>query len=149
MTSRTNCDAAGPNRGREPDALRFALETRRHEAVQRYLNGDPIEQICREMGCAKSWLYKWKKRYQVTNPDWARPRSRRPETTPRKTPEAIEAHIIQLSQTLATPASRTVSARRIRAHLAQHSGAVIPSIRTIYRILNRHRKEVSSHSLTP
>ena len=37
-----------------------ALEQRRQEAIQRYLDGDPIEQICREMRCSKSWLYKWK-----------------------------------------------------------------------------------------
>jgi transposase-like protein len=45
-----------------------ALEQRRQEAIQRYLDGDPIEQICREMRCSKSWLYKWKNRYQVTEP---------------------------------------------------------------------------------
>ena len=43
--------------------LPSALERRRQEALERYLAGDPIEVICREMGCAKSWLYKWKKRY--------------------------------------------------------------------------------------
>ena len=34
------------------------LQRRRQEVLERYLAGDPIEVICREMGCAKSWLYK-------------------------------------------------------------------------------------------
>ena len=33
-------------------------EQRRHQAVARYLAGDKIEDICREMQCAKSWLFK-------------------------------------------------------------------------------------------
>jgi hypothetical protein len=37
------------------------LQRRRQEGLERYLAGDPIEVICQEMGCAKSWLYKWKK----------------------------------------------------------------------------------------
>jgi transposase-like protein len=58
--------------------------------VKRYLNGDPIEVICHEMGCSKSWLYKWKNRYQAAEPTWSQERSRRPKTTPAKTPESIE-----------------------------------------------------------
>jgi transposase len=38
-------------------------ERRRQQAVARYLAGDPIETICHEMRCSKSWLYKWKNRY--------------------------------------------------------------------------------------
>ena len=125
-----------------------ALEQRRQEAIQRYLDGDPIEQIGREMRCSKSWLYKWKNRYQVTEPDWARPRSRRPVTTPSKTPAAIEAQIVWLWQTLSPSGSPTRSARVIRDQLGQYGGASVPSIRTIYRILNRHAKEVNSHTST-
>ena len=35
-----------------------ALPLRRQDAVKRYRADDPIEAICRELGCAKSWLYK-------------------------------------------------------------------------------------------
>jgi transposase-like protein len=40
-----------------------ARHLRRPDAIERYLAGDPIETICREMGCSKSWLYKWTNRY--------------------------------------------------------------------------------------
>ena len=110
MTSRTKHHAAGQNQRKETRALPSALQRRRQEALQRYLAGDPIEVICREMGCAKSWLYTWKHRYQVTEPDWFQEHSRRPETTPTKTPEALEAEIVRLRQTLAPDGSGTVSA---------------------------------------
>jgi transposase-like protein len=116
--------------------------------VERYLGGDPIEVICREMGCSKSWLYKWKNRYQVTEPDWFQERSRRPETTPTKTPDALEAKIVRLRQTLSPDESGTVSAGVMRDHLRQHGVESIPSRRTIYRILNRQAKEVNSHAFT-
>ena len=91
MTSRTNGHAEGQNRAADSDAVLCDLETRRQEAVKRYLDGEPIEQICQAMRCSKSWLYKWKNRYQVTEPDWSQPRTRRPATFSSKTPETVEA----------------------------------------------------------
>src|SRR3989475_9252243 len=89
------------------DVTPSTLAQRRQLAVQRYLDGDRIETICREMGCAKSWLYKWKKRYQATEPTWAPGHSRRPETTPPKTPDRIEVTIIQFRQTLSSDRAKT------------------------------------------
>jgi hypothetical protein len=148
MTSRTNCSSEGQHqRGKSP-TLPSALERRRQEALERYLAGDPIEVICREMGCAKSWLYTWKNRYQVTEPDWFQAYSRRPETTPTKTPDALEAQIVQLRHTLSPDGLGTVSADVIRDHLRHHGAKSIPSRRTIYRILKRQAKEVNSHAFT-
>ncbi len=148
MTSRTNRHLEGRYLDGTADGTPSTLEQRRQLAVQRYLNGDRIETICHEMGCAKSWLYKWKKRYWATEPTWAQERSRRPETTPTKTPEDIESVIIQLRQTLAPDGADTVSARVIQAHLRHHSSASLPSLRTIYRILNRQPKKGASPSGT-
>src|SRR5215470_10198833 len=117
MTSRTNRHSVGRNQGGSGEVAPADLEYRRQLAVKRYLDGDPIERICQEMGCAKSWLYKWKQRYQAAEPTWSQERSRRPKTTPAKTPEAIEAILIALRQTLAPDGSAPVSARVIRDHL--------------------------------
>jgi transposase-like protein len=124
------------------------LEQRRQDAITRYLAGDPIAVICRECGCSKSWLYKWKQRYQVTEPTWAREQSRRPETTPTKTPQAVEVEIVRLRQMVLPSTAGTVSARWIRERLRQQHVESIPSLRTIYRILKRHTKEVTSTSCT-
>ena len=148
MTSRTNSHLGGQNLGGTDEVTPSNLEQRRQLAVQRYLDGDLIETICHEMGCAKSWLYKWKNRYQVTEPEWFQEHSRRPETTPTKTPDALEAEIVRLCHTLSLDGSGMVSAGVIRDHLRQHRVESIPSRRTIYRILNRQTQEVTSHVFT-
>jgi transposase-like protein len=148
MTSRTNHHAEGHNQGGAGEVTPADLESRRQLAVKRCLDGDPIERICREMGCSKSWLYKWKNRYQAAEPTWSQERSRRPKTTPAKTPEAIEAAIIDLRRTLSPEGSEPASARGIRDHLCQHPIASLPSLRTIYRIFNRQRQEAPFSSIT-
>jgi transposase-like protein len=147
MTSRTNRHSGGRNQGDPGEVAPSDLEQRRQLAVERYLAGDPIAVICQEMGCAKSWLYKWKHRYQATEPAWFTARSRRPETTPSKTPETVAVAIMRLHQTLSPDASGTVRARVIRDHLGQHGVTSIPSMRTIYRILNRQTQEGASQSV--
>jgi len=147
MTSRTNHHLGGQNLGGTDEVTPSNLEQRRQLAVQRYLDGDLIETICHEMGCSKSWLYKWKHRYQATEPTWSQEHSRRPETTPTKTPEGLEAAIIQLRQTLSPDGAETVSARVIQDHLSHHPIASIPSLRTIYHILNRQPKKGASQSV--
>ena len=97
-------------------------------------------------GCSKSWLYKRKNRYEGTEPEWVEERSRRPQSTPTKTPDALGAEIVRLRHTLVPDGSGTVSADVIRDHLRQRRVESLPSRRTIYRILNRQAKEVNSHS---
>jgi transposase-like protein len=141
MTSRTNRHSGGQNPGGTGEVAPLDFEKRRQLAVKRYLDGDPIEVICQEMGCSKSWLYKWKNRYQAAEPTWSQERSRRPKTTPARTPEAIEAAISDLRRTLAPEGSEPASARGIRAPLCQHPSASLPSLRTISRLLNRQSQE--------
>jgi len=140
MTSRTNHHAEGHDQHGNLPAPLSALQRRRQDAVKRYLDGDPIEAICRELGCSKSWLSKWKTRYEASEPTWSQERSRRPRTTPTKTPAAVEIAIVGLSETL----SPGVSAQVIEEHLRRHQGDAIPSRRTIARILKRCAKEVPS-----
>jgi transposase len=141
MTSRTNGHMGDEHHRRKTPTLLSAHERRRQEAVARYLAGDRIEVICQEMGCSKSWLYKWKTRYQVSDPDWVQERSRRPQTTPTKTPEALEAQIVWLRQALSSDRSGAVNVDAIRDHLRQQGSGSIPSRRTIYRILKRQARE--------
>jgi transposase-like protein len=141
MTSRTNGHSEGQHQAGHLRSPRSALDLRRQEALERYLAGDPIEGICQELSCSKSWLYKWKKRYQVTDPDWVQEHSRRPQRNPTKTPDTLEAEIVWLRQALSPDGSGTVSADVIRDHLRQQGGGSIPSRRTIYRILKRQARE--------
>lgn len=148
MRSRTKTTSADPHQDLRVQTKPSGLEQRRQDAITRYLAGDPIEAICRELGCSKSWLYKWKQRYHVTEPNWSHEQSRRPETTPTKTPQAVEVEIVRLRDMSLPSASGTVSAQVIRERLRQQHVESIPSLRTIYRILKRHAKEVTSNSCT-
>jgi transposase-like protein len=138
MTSRTKHHPAGQDQVGPTPAPLSALHRRRQDAIERYLAGNPIETICREMGCSKSWLYKWKNRYEASKPTWFQERSRRPRSIPTQTPEALERAIIRLRDSLSPGESRGVSAQVIREHLRRHHVAPLPSRRTIYRILKRH-----------
>ena len=75
-------------------------EDRRHQAMARYLAGDKIEGICRDLHCAKSWLYKWKARYRADNPAWVTSRSTQPQRKPSQTPPPVVEHILTLSRAL-------------------------------------------------
>jgi len=117
-------------------------EQRRQRAIDRYLAGDPIEDICQELACSKSWLYKWRDRYLATDLSWSAARSRRPRTTPTKTPQRIVQVVVALRQTLAQQ-GHDCGAAAIQRALAQQGIEPVPAQRTIYRILHRYAKEVS------
>ena len=118
-----------------------AQEQRRQQAIARYLAGDLIEDICRELACSKSWLYKWRERYLATDPSWSAARSKRPRTTPTKTPQRIAQAVVALHHMLAQQGTGG-GAAAIQQALAQQGIEPVPSRRTIYRILYRYAQEV-------
>src|SRR5256885_16824465 len=119
-----------------------AHEPRRQRAIDRYLAGDPIEDICRELACSKSWLYKWRDRSLATDPSWSTARSRRPRTTPTTTPQRIAQVVVALRQTLAQHGTGC-GAAPIQQALAQQRRGPVPSQRTIYRIVHRSAQKVT------
>ena len=119
--------------------MSYPQEQRRQQAVARYLAGDKIEDICREMQCAKSWLFKWKARYQADDPSWAQEQLRRPRSNPSKTAQAVEQAVVALHRTL-VQSGKGGRAASVRQALKQQGTEPVPSLRTIYRILQRHAK---------
>ncbi len=132
--------------GQGGSPLPHGNEDRRHQAMARYLAGDRIEDICRELGCAKSWLYKWRARYQANDPAWARERARRPRSNPRQTPDRIEEAIVHLCQVWGPQGSGRTSAATIWQVLKEQAIDPLPSRRTISRILQRHTKEANRNT---
>ena len=118
-------------------------EQRRQQAIDKYLAEDPIEDICRQLACSKSWLYKWRDRYQAGDPAWAQEVSRRPTTSPAKLSATLEEKIVYLLQTAVSTGAGPASAAAIRRALKDTGVEHIPSRRTIYRVLQRHEKEVT------
>ena len=115
---------------------------RRHQAINKSLAGDKIEDICQQLACSKSWLYKWRDRYDAQNPAWTQERSTRPKSHPTQTPEHVARAIVSLDETLRHNGTGG-SATAIMRALAQHGIEPVPSRRTIYRIVRRHDKEVT------
>jgi transposase-like protein len=116
-------------------------EHRRHQAIARYLAGDKIEAICRDLHGSKSWLYKWKARYRANDPGWATGRSTQPRCKPSQTPQPLAQSVVTLRRTLVQSGQRG-SAAAIQQGLKQQGIAPIPSLRTIYRIWQYYAKEV-------
>jgi len=130
----------------QPDAqgglpLPHSGEDRRHQAIARYLAGDKIEDIRRELRYTKSWLYKWRDRYQADDPTWGQERTRRPRSNARQTPDSLAEAIVHLCQTLESKGSDRASAATIWQALKEQGIDPLPSRRTIYRILQRHTQE--------
>jgi transposase-like protein len=132
----------------QPDAPRYlplspSGEDRRRQAIARYLAGERIEEICRELGCSKSWLFKWRDRYRADDPTWTQEQTRRPRSNPRQTPDTIAEAIIHLYQAWKSQASRRTSVATIWQALKEQGIAPLPSRRTIYRIVQRYSKEAN------
>ena len=116
-------------------------EQRRKQAIDTYLAGDKVEDICRQLACAKSWLYKWRDRYDAQNPAWTQERSTRPKSHPTQTLESVERAVVSLHLTLLHNGTGG-GVTAITHALAQQGIEPVPSRRTIYRILRRHHKGV-------
>jgi transposase-like protein len=113
----------------------------RRYALDKYLADDKVEDICRHLACSKSWLYKWRKRYDAANPAWVRERSTRPKHSPTRTPDHVAQAIVSLYETLRHNGTGG-SATAIMRALTQQGVEPVPSRRTIYRIVRRYRTEV-------
>jgi transposase InsO family protein len=92
--------------------------------------------IARQHGISRAWLYQLLARYREGGYPALEPRSRRPHSSPARTPPDVEAAILELRTELAA-AGHDAGPATIAHHLVQRSGSS-PSIATIWRILRRH-----------
>jgi len=87
-------------------------------------------------------LYKWKARYQADDPAWTTGLSTQPRHKASQTPQPMAQSIVTLHRTL-VQRGKSGSAAAIQEGLRQQGIAPIPSLRTIYRIVQRYAKEDS------
>ena len=74
-------------------------EHRRHQAINKYLAEDKVEDICRQLVCSQSWLYTWRDRSDAHNLAWGQERSTRPQHSPTQTPAHVARAIVSLHVT--------------------------------------------------
>ena len=106
-------------------------------AVQRFKAGESPESICVSLGKSRRWLYKWVKRYNNNDSSWFEDSSRRPHSTPHRTPVEIE-QIVKMVRLNLYNKDLFCGAQAILWELEDLDVQPLPSARTINRILARN-----------
>jgi transposase InsO family protein len=93
-------------------------------------------ELCRRFGISRDKGYKWLRRYAAFGRAGLADRSRRPQHSPERTSEAVEAEVLRLRA-----ASNNVwGGRKIAAAMRRAGKAPAPAASTITAILRRHGK---------
>lgn len=89
----------------------------------------PLSEVCRDFGVCRATAYKWLARHDAGQP--MADRSRRPHRSPGRTPEPLEAAVLEVRDRFGW------GPRKITAYLKNH-GHPAPPVRTAAAILRRH-----------
>ena len=95
--------------------------------------GANIRELCRRFGISPTTGYKWLQRFREEGDSGLRDRSRRPESSPRRCPHAIEKIVVDLRDLHPMWGGRKISKRLRDLHVP---GIPVPS--TVTNILRRH-----------
>jgi transposase InsO family protein len=103
------------------------------------VEGQSVKEVCEAHDMSRSWLYELIARYRQAGEEGLRAQSKRPRSSPRRVPAAIEEEIVALRKEL-TDLGVDAGAVTIHYHLLarhrRHKQAV-PSVATIWRVLTR------------
>lgn len=69
---------------------------RRREVVQALGAGEPVARVARRHGVSRTTVYKWQARHEAEGESGLADHSRRPRTSPRRTPPEMEALVCEL-----------------------------------------------------
>jgi transposase InsO family protein len=97
--------------------------------------GRTKSEVARDYRISRQWVHEVIKRFDAEGEAGLEPRSRRPRTSPRRIPEALEDEIVEVRKSLADQ-GLDAGAHTIAFHLAERHGAT-PSAATIWRVLSR------------
>ena len=107
------------------------VEDQRKEFAQAAMCCNNFSALCREFGITRRTGQKWVDRYAANEP--LTDRSRRPHTSPSRTPEAVEQLILRMRAD-----NPGWGAKTIQDVLVKDGYAGIPCIKTVNNILKRH-----------
>ena len=99
------------------------------------IEGRSKAEVSRDYGVSPRWVYEICRRYDAEGEAGLLPRSRRPHTSPARTPPEVEDEILELRKDLLDK-GLDAGAHTIAAHLERRHGRA-PSVSTIWRILSR------------
>lgn len=95
--------------------------------------GANIRRLCRRFGISAKTGYKWIQRFQEGGEGALQDRSRRPHSSPQRTPQTIQRAVLQVRDR-----HPVWGARKIRARLEAQGMSDLPSVSTITAILWRN-----------
>lgn len=105
----------------------------RLEFVKLALANGNISKLCREFGISRKTGYKWLHRYRENGAEGLQDHSRRPHTSPNRTPAEMEQRVLALRDKQPAWGGRKIS------RILQNKGIVgVPPPSTITEILRRH-----------
>jgi transposase InsO family protein len=99
------------------------------------VEGRSKSEVAREYRVSRRWVQELVKRFDAEGEAGLVPRSRRPRSSPQRTPERVEQEVVELRKQLADQ-GLDAGAHTIAYHLHQRHGAA-PAPATIWRILSR------------
>ena len=101
------------------------------------LEGRSPSELARTHHLSRSWIYELVSRYRQGGYAALEPRSRRPRSCAHEVRPKVQALVLKLRQDLAA-AGHDAGAQTIAHHLARRLKHAVPSVTTIWRILQRH-----------
>ena len=110
-----------------------ALVEYRYRAVREVLGGSPIGEVAERYGASRQSVHAWRRRFEQEGMAGLADRSRRPRSSPTRTPAEVEALICQLRRD-----HPRWGARRISYELGRRSVDPVPSRATTHRVLVRN-----------
>jgi transposase len=99
------------------------------------IEGRTKAEVARDYGLSRQWVHELVRRFDAGGEDGLEPRSRRPRSSPARTPEALEDEIFELRKAL-TDEGLHAGAHTIAFRLTRRHGDA-PSVATIWRTLSR------------
>ena len=117
------------------------LYTLRKDAIKRYLTGESVITICRDLKVSRKWFYKWHKRYQTGDSDWYKDQSKAPHHQPHKIDSKVEQLVLNVREKLEQTKYAQIGATAIAWHISKLSESP-PPIWMINRILKRNNKKL-------
>jgi transposase InsO family protein len=94
-----------------------------------------VRGLCKRFDISPTTAYKWMARFEQEGVDGLQDRSRRPKTSPRKTPDAVEGKLLRVRRK-----HRAWGGRKIRHYLLNQGACDVPAARAITEILRRYGK---------
>ena len=106
-------------------------------ALERYHGGEKPKTIYTSLGHSRYWFYKWLKRHDSDDSQWFADKSKRPLTSPYRTPEEVEKIVCLTRQHLYNQGT-FCGAQAILWQMEEVGVLPLPSESTIKRLLRKH-----------